>query len=250
MEKYDVIIIGSGLGGLECGVILSREGYNVLVLEKNKQIGGSLQTFVRDKQIFDTGIHYVGGLEKGQNLYQYFKYLGVMDGLKLHKLDENGFDVISFEGEDTEYKYGQGYDNFIEIMSGYFPEERDAITRYCQKILEVCRSFPMYNLKASSGDWSNIAYHDVNARDFIASFTKNTKLQAVLAGNNVLYAGEGDKTPVYTHALVFNSYIESSYRCIDGGSQIARLMTRIIMDNGGKVIKHAKAKKFIFNGDK
>ena len=36
MSKYDIIIIGSGLGGLECGAILSKEGYNVCVLEKNE----------------------------------------------------------------------------------------------------------------------------------------------------------------------------------------------------------------------
>ena len=29
MSKYDIIIIGSGLGGLECGAIFSKEGYNV-----------------------------------------------------------------------------------------------------------------------------------------------------------------------------------------------------------------------------
>lgn len=34
MSKYDIIIIGSGLGGLECGAILSKEGYHVCVLEK------------------------------------------------------------------------------------------------------------------------------------------------------------------------------------------------------------------------
>ena len=247
--KYDIIIIGSGLGGLECGAILSREGYSVLVLEKNKQIGGSLQTFVRDKQIFDTGIHYIGGLDEGQNLNQYFKYLEIMDSLKLQKLDEDGFDIVSFEGDDTAYRYAQGYDNFIEVMSGYFPEERQNIEKYCRQIREVCKSFPMYNLQASTGDWSNVAYHDVNARDFIASCTSNKRLQAVLAGTNALYAGEGDKTPLYTHALVINSYIESAYRCIDGGSQIARLLTRTILNNGGKVVKHARAKKFVFNGD-
>src|SRR5690606_25519108 len=56
--------------------------------------------------------------------------------------------------------------------------------------------------------------------------------------------------PLYTHALVINSYIESAYRCIDGGSQIARLLSRQIIQNGGKIIKHAKATKFIFDGDK
>ncbi len=62
MEQYDVVIIGSGLGGLACGTILAKEGYKVCILEKNKQIGGNLQTYVRDRVIFDSGVHYVGGL--------------------------------------------------------------------------------------------------------------------------------------------------------------------------------------------
>lgn len=78
MSKYDVVIIGSGLGGLESAYILSKEGYKVLVLEKNRQLGGSLQIFVRDKAIFDTGIHYLGGLDEGQNLNQSFKYFNIM----------------------------------------------------------------------------------------------------------------------------------------------------------------------------
>ena len=247
--KYDVIIVGSGLGGLSCGAILSKEGYNVLVLEKNKQIGGSLQTFVRDRQIFDTGIHYIGGLDEGQNLNRYFKFIGIMDDLKLKKLDEDGFDIVSFDGDKTDYKYAQGYENFVNTMSAYFPEERAGIVSYCNVLQEVCNSFPMYNLKSSNGHWNNVAFHDVSAKDFIASCTSNTKLQAVLAGTNPLYAGEGDKTPLYTHALVINSYIESAYRCLDGGSQMARLLTRIILNNGGKVLKHAHVTKFIFKGD-
>ncbi|WMJ72387.1 NAD(P)-binding protein [Cytophagaceae bacterium ABcell3] len=250
MEKYDIIIIGSGLGGLECGSILSKEGYNVLVLEKNKQLGGNLQTFVRDKQIFDTGIHYIGGLDENQNLNQYFKYLGIMDNLRLKKLDENGFDIITFEGDDTAYRYGQGYDNFINILSSYFPQERKAISDFCDKIKEVCESFPLYNLKVSNLDFSSIPFLTINARDFIASFTKDEKLRSVLAGTNPLFAGEGDRTPLYTYALVINSYIESAYRCINGGSQIAIQLTRNILNNGGKVIKHAQAKNFIFDGDK
>jgi all-trans-retinol 13,14-reductase len=249
MEKFDVVIIGSGLGGLECGAILSREGYRVLVLEKNKQIGGNLQIFSREKRIFDTGIHYIGGLGKGENLYRYFQFLGIMDDLKIKQLDKDGFDIVTFEGDDTEYKYGQGYDNFIEIMCGYFPEEREGILRYCDKIREVCASFPMYQLKAVDRDINHMKFLDVNARDFIATCTDNKKLQQVLAGTNVLYAGEGEKTPLYVHALVINSYIESSWRCIDGGSQIAILLSRIIRENNGKVIKHAEAKKFIFNGE-
>ena len=47
MQHSDVVIIGSGLGGLACGTILAKEGYKVCILEKNKQNGGNLQTYVR-----------------------------------------------------------------------------------------------------------------------------------------------------------------------------------------------------------
>jgi len=57
------------MGGLVCANLLAAEGLKVCVLEKNNQAGGNLQTFVRDKLIFDSGVHYIGGLGKGQNLY-------------------------------------------------------------------------------------------------------------------------------------------------------------------------------------
>jgi all-trans-retinol 13,14-reductase len=250
MEKYDFVIIGSGLGGLECAEILSREGYSVCVLEKNHQIGGNLQTFSRDKTIFDTGIHYIGGLDKGQNLYQYFKYLGIMDELKLKRLDMDGYDIITFDGDKNRYNFAQGYDRFIEELLRFFPNEREGLTKYCNKIREVCSSFPMYNLQSASKDPISFKYLDISAREFIESCVQDQKLRAVLAGSNALYAGEGDRTPLYVHALVTNTYIESSWRCVDGASQIARLLRGSINKNGGKVITHAEATKFHFDDDK
>src|SRR5688572_24100939 len=129
--QYDAVIIGSGLGGLASGAILAKEGYKVCILEKNQQIGGTLQTFVRDKVIFDSGVHYVGGLEKGQNLYQLFKFLGIMDKMKLRKMDEDVFDAILFADDPKVYKYAQGYDNFIRVLAADFPEEEAAIRKYC-----------------------------------------------------------------------------------------------------------------------
>ena len=142
MQDYDVIIIGSGMGGLVCGNLLMKEGFKVCVLEKNRQIGGCLQTYVRDRVIFDSGVHYLGGLSSGQNLYQIFKYLDILDRLKLQKMEEDVFDKILFEGDDKEYIYAQGYDNFINKLLIDFPEEEKALHAYCDKIKEVCGKFP------------------------------------------------------------------------------------------------------------
>ena len=237
MQKYDVVIIGSGLGGLACGTILAKEGYKVCILEKNKQIGGTLQTFVRDRIVFDSGVHYVGGLDEGQNLHALFTYLGIMDKLKIRKLDEDVFDAIMFEGDATVYKYAQGYENFIRTLAKEFPGEEESIRKYCDGIREVCSKFPMYNLR--SGDYfEKMGVLEIDTQIFLESITSNKKLQNVLAGTSLLYAGMPYKTPLYVHALVINSYIESSWRFVDGGSQISKHLSRLIHSNGGTILKH------------
>jgi len=245
MAKYDVVIIGSGLGGLESAYILSKEGYKVLVLEKNRQLGGSLQIFVRDRAIFDTGIHYIGGLDEGQNLNQCFKYFNIMDKLHLHRMDNDGFDRITFDNDETEYRHAQGYDNFVNQLSEQFPGERDNLKNYVKKIQEVCDYFPLYQLRGDEAPIIGTKYLDINAKDFIASVTSNQRLQSVLAGSNPLYAGDGNKTPLYVHALVVNTYIESSYKCVNGGAQIEKHLTKNIKALGGEIRNYSEVVKIV-----
>lgn len=244
-EKYDVVILGSGLGGLVSAIILAKEGYKVCVLEKNQQYGGNLQTFVRDKSIFDTGVHYIGGLSAGQNLYSYFKYLDILKDLRLKKMDEDGFDLITFDGDPKEYKHAQGYENFIKTLLKDFPEEEKAIRDYCQKMKETCDFFPPYRLKRGKQYYDNTALLEARAKDYIDSLTENEKLRAVLVGSNLLYAGDGDRTPFYMHALSVNSYIESSYRCVNGGSQITKALLARFRENGGRAFKRHEVTKFV-----
>ena len=245
MQKFDVVIIGSGIGGLVCADILGKEGYSVCVIEKNKQLGGCLQTYSREKTIFDSGVHYIGGLDKGQNMYQIFKYLGIMDDLKLQKLDEDGFDKILIDNDENVYSYAQGYDNFIAGLVKFFPEEETAIRTYCDKILEICGKFPLYNLRSSIGYEENASVLEIDTKEYIDSITTNEKLRVVLAGNNALYAGEPGKTPLYVHALILNSYIESSYKCVDGGGQIAKLLAKSIRKNNGDFIRDKEVIKIV-----
>jgi len=243
-EKYDVVIVGSGLGGLVSAIILAREGYSICVLEKNNQFGGNLQTFSRNKTIFDTGVHYIGGLSEGQNLYKYFKYLGIYDDLKFKKLNEDGFDIITFDGDEKEYPHAQGYDNFIKTLVAEFTEEESGIVKYVAKLRETCAQFPLYNLELGEPYYENNDLIELSAKGFIESITNNKKLQAILAGNNLLYAGDGYKTPFYIHALSVNSYIESSYRCVNGGSQITKSLLNRLRENGGKAYKKEEVVNF------
>lgn len=244
MAQYDVIIIGSGLGGLASAILLAKEGKKVLVLEKNNQLGGNLQTFSRNKVILDTGVHYIGGLAEGQNLYKYFKYLGIYDGLELHRMEEDGFDVISFDGDPNEYPHAQGYDNFITRLLPYFPGEEEALRKYCARLKEVCGLFPLYNLEAEGRYDTEILA--INTREYLDSLTGNEKLKAVLAGSSYLYAGIAKKTPFYVHALSVNSYIESAWRVVKGGSQITRQIVKELKKYDVTLLKHREVTEFIF----
>ena len=250
-KEYDFVIIGSGLGGLACAFILASEGYRVIVLEKNHQIGGNLQVFSRNKCIFDTGVHYIGSLDDGENLNQFFKYLGLMDKLKLKRMDEDGFDIIRFK-DGKEFKYAQGYTNFITTLSKEFPEEKNAIISYCNSIKETCKQFPVYNLEIQRDSYvHNVELLSINAYEHIASFTTNKLLQNVLAGTNGLYAGEKESTPWYVHALIMNSYLSGAYRLKDGGSQIAIHMSKSIKALGVEIYKRKEVvgANFTDNGE-
>ena len=85
--KYEVIIIGSGIGGLVCGCYLAKKGIKVLVVEKNKQPGGYCTSFERRGFIIDTAIHAIQNCEEGNVLYKIFSELGIMDKLNIIRRD-------------------------------------------------------------------------------------------------------------------------------------------------------------------
>lgn len=66
-DAYDVIVVGSGIGGLSCAAMLSYYGYSVAVLESHYKAGGAAHGFkMRQKDvgdfIFDTGPSFFSGL--------------------------------------------------------------------------------------------------------------------------------------------------------------------------------------------
>lgn len=236
-KAYDFIIVGSGIGGLTCALLLARHNFSVLVLEKNKQIGGALQVFSRDKRIFDTGVHYIGGLNQGENLNLLFNYLGIYNELKLTPLGNDCYDLIRL-ADGTSCVHAQGYSNFIDQLSKTFPGERQVIVEFCETIREICGYFPLYNLSEET-DHSyikNPEILEIGAWKYVSGLTDNEQLKLALIGSGLLYAGEKETTPLYVVALIMNSYINGSYRLEDGGSQIAKAFVRELRKFGGKIL--------------
>jgi all-trans-retinol 13,14-reductase len=237
--KYDIIIIGAGLGGLVTAALLSKEGKKVLVLEKNKQIGGALQSFGIDKKLFESAVHYLGSLNNGETLYKLYDYLGILKDLKLKRLDIDCFDEIIMNNKS--FKLAQGHDRFAETLSQYFPNEFKGIYKYLNEVKNVCSHFPLYNMRIGSAEEK----HQVIGKGFhalISQFTHNDELIQVLGGNNLLYAGNQQQTPFYLHALIQNSYIESSWKFEEGNAQLAILLKDVIQQHSGDVFRNQEVK--------
>jgi all-trans-retinol 13,14-reductase len=241
MKKYDVVIIGSGLGGLICGYILSKNGFKVAILEKHYQIGGCLQTFERKGVTFDTGMHYIGSMGKGQILYRIFKYLDLLKDVTVHQLDENGFEHISFN--DREYRFATGYGNFVDTLSKSFPGERKTLLRYVSDLKRFSSVSPIIGSdKHSSNEFFSRETLNIGIGSYLDSLTRNAGLQNVLSASNMLYAGKRDKTPLYIHALISSFYIQSAWRIGGGANTIATSLSNSIQHFGGEVFTRAEVK--------
>ena len=230
------IIIGGGLGGLFTGAILSKEGIQVTVLEKNATIGGGLQTFKRFGETFDTGMHVIGGMQEGGNIYRLCKYLGIIDKADLMPVDDDCTDSMYFAEDQTTYNIRKGKEGFVDSLASYFPEERENLKAYVKAVFDIVDSIDLYNLRPSS---SEIAIHPeeilISAEDFIAKYIHDPKLRSVAAYSNPLYGGRHDETPAFVHAIITALYINGTNRFVGGSNKFANLLASVITEAGGSI---------------
>ena len=231
------IIIGGGLGGLFTGAILAKEGLRVTVLEKNATAGGGLQTFQRFGEKFDTGMHVVGGMYPGGNIYRLCQYLGIIDQVQLKDVDDDCTDCLYFAEDKTTYRIRKGKEGFVESLMTYFPEERACLQAYVKAIFAITDEADLFNLRPST-DTFRVHSDDffMSAVAFIAKYIKNEKLRSVVAYMNPLYGGRGDETPAFVHAIISTLYIQGSSRFVGGSYHFADLLTQVIEQHGGEVL--------------
>jgi phytoene dehydrogenase-like protein len=185
--KYEVVVIGSGLGGLICANTLAKEGYKVCVLEKNEAFGGCLRSYKRKGGVLDTGIHYVGCLDEGQILNQYFKFMGILDKLKLKRLDEDGYDIINLAGKA--YKHTMGHENFMETLSCDFPKEKKNIRNIVRKFKEIGDLINVETLRGQNQFATTVLpYFNLSASDFLKAHTANINRQNNISTFTLLIA--------------------------------------------------------------
>ena len=232
--RYDVVIIGSGFGGLVCAHLLAKAGKRVLVLERQQQPGGCIQSYQRKGKAFDTGLHYVGGLGDGQTLNRIFSHLGLMQ-LPWHRLDPEGFDQITIG--DEAFAFAEGYDHFVEKLAARFPQERKALQQYVQTLQEA----------EAVTFGSNDAYRlfGVSAYEYLTRTFNDPLLINVLSGSALKMELRPASLPLFTFAHGNSSFIQSSWRLQGDGNLIVNSLMNDIRHFGGEVICQAEVDELI-----
>lgn len=244
------IIIGSGLGGLSTGVILSKNGYDVTILEQASQVGGCLQCFTRDGVKFETGMHFIGSLDDGQVLSHYFNYLGIKDKVVLSRLDPKAYDVVSLQGE--RFAFPNGREAFIVKFAQRFPDQRENLEHYCDLVEQVASLSPFRDLQHVVDENrfidDKLLYQSLS--DVIDKTITDPLLREVLVGNLSLYAAQKGKTPFATHAFIFDFYNSSAFRIVGGSDAIVKALTEVFEQHGGKIFTRRKVAKILVEGKK
>lgn len=239
--KYDAVIIGSGLGGLECAHILSKAGMSVLLLERGTQAGGCLQSYRRLGLAFDTGFHYVGGLDEGQSLHSAFRHLGLLR-LPWQRLD-NHFDRVTI-GNQT-FSFAQGYDAFVETLTAAFPAERDALNKYAD-MLKQCGEQQFDALNPQTGESSVLSrFFETSAYQYLTETFHDPLLINVLCGTSLKMELRKESLPLFTFAHGNGSFIESSWRLKGDGSLIVNSLADGIRMHGGEIICNTEVRELV-----
>jgi phytoene dehydrogenase-like protein len=243
MRKFDVVIVGGGLAGLECGVILSKKGMDVCVLEQSGRTGGFFQPFFRNGKKIDTSIHYVGSLDEGMFLNTVFRHLDIWKDLDLVRLNEEGFDKVHISGKT--YSFAMGHKNFSQSLSAEFPNMSKEIELYTKRLKETGANSLKSTLKGGGISADALEMLSLSAFEEIERTIPDRRLQQLLTGHSIIYSGERSMTPFYLHAITTNSYLEGAYRFRGGADTVTDALTKRIRESGGVVMTKVRCTSII-----
>jgi len=236
--KKKVVIIGSGMAGLYAGALLAKTGWHVTVLEKEPTPGGLLAGFKRKGVWFDTGVHYLGALAKGQVLWKYFEALDLFSDCEFEEMDQNGFEEYWFP--DMKYAVPTGEQAFVEKLSACFPQEARGIQRCIDDWRAIVKNFPLYNPDSTlRPDREQEILADPIARmslqDYLETHIADSQCRSLLSANGSLYGLVPKECPVYIHALIFHSFIQSAWKFKHSSMDLVKALVKRIKQSGGTV---------------
>ena len=219
--KYDIIIIGAGLGGLTAGAKLSREGKKVLLLEQHDRPGGCATTFRRRDFTMEVGLHELHGPAPGDLKMKIFEDLDVFKNVEFVKIPE----FYRFINGRTDIKIPHDPIAATEILSARFPKESEGIKAYFDQLLKPKKKTP------------EGPPPDKSIGEFLDSVITDNELKLVLLGNLGYYHDDPYSLSLAYYSQAQGSYYSAGASFIKGGSQkLSDHLAAFIRDHGGEVL--------------
>ena len=126
---WDVIVIGAGMSGLGAGIRLAMAGKKVLILEQHYSVGGLNGFYVRDKILYDVGLHaltnFVPPGFRGHPLTKICRQLRIP--YEALQLEEQRGSKIQFPG--IALRFNNHFSFFLENIRQHFPKQIDAFLK-------------------------------------------------------------------------------------------------------------------------
>lgn len=258
-NEYDVIIIGSGIGGLACGALLSKRGYKVLVLEQHYQVGGYCSSFKRGNFIFNAGVIDVSGLwEKGPITY-------LLKETNLKKEDFFVKNTTKYILKGKEILIPDNLNDTIKMLSELFPKEKENIQRFFEdvkKAYEECYQeaeiygipLPDYLTVKVFGEKKILNFPkehsyfydwlDKTFQEKLDKFFTNEDLKSFLGGLSAYTGTKTEETSALRALTVWMGYfIYGGYFTKKGAQNFTDTLSNFIKIHGGNVLTNYKVDK-------
>src|SRR4030065_2605953 len=144
VKRYDVIVIGAGMGGLSCGTLLAKEGLRVLICEQSSKPGGYCVNFKRNGFTFTPAVHYLNEFGPNSQMQEAFQTLGSPPEIECCPQDPQRR-IITPHFHLT---LSPDIDRFERDLLHHFPKERLSIHAYIGELKRLVKNIEGLSIKS------------------------------------------------------------------------------------------------------